>query len=239
VFERQADWVAVGQPAEVRLAYLPGRVWEGEVEFVYPTIDPKTRTLRARLRFDNPDEQLKPDMYADVHIYAGPKHDVLSIPREALIRTGHSERVVLALGDGRFSAREVIAGIESGDRVEIVSGLAEGDAVVVSGQFLIDSEASLKASFLRMGEDQSVRKPALPGVPVVATGVVKSVLVEQRKLNIDHTAIEALGWPAMTMPFSVTDDVDLEGIESGASVEFTLLDDGQGGYRINSIRPRE
>jgi len=150
IFERQSDWVAPGQPAEVRLGYLPGRVWEGEVEFVYPTIDPKTRTLQARLRFDNPDEALKPDMYATVAIYAGPKQAVLSIPREALIKTGRGQRVILALGGGKFRAREVTAGIESGDFVEITSGLDEGDTVVTSAQFLIDSEASLRASFQRM-----------------------------------------------------------------------------------------
>ena len=150
VFERQSEWVAVGQPAEVRLGYLPGRVWEGEVEFIYPTIDPKTRTLQTRLRFDNPDEALKPDMYANVRIYAGPKHDVLSIPREALIKTGESRRVIIALGDGRFRAQDVTAGMESGDYVEIIKGLQEGDRVVTSGQFLIDSEASLRASFSRM-----------------------------------------------------------------------------------------
>jgi Cu(I)/Ag(I) efflux system membrane fusion protein len=152
VFERQSEWVAVGQPAEVRLGYLPGRVWKGEVEFIYPTIDPKTRSLQARLRFDNPDEALKPDMYASVHIYAGPKDDVLSIPREALIKTGESQRVIVALGGGKFSAQDVIAGMESGNYVEIVKGLKEGERVVTSGQFLIDSEASLKASFGRVGE---------------------------------------------------------------------------------------
>jgi len=156
VFERQSDWVAVGQPAEVRLGYLPGRVWVGEVEFVYPTIDPKTRTLQARLRFDNPDDALKPDMYANVHIYAGPKEDVLSIPREALIKLGKTQRVIVALPEGRFRAQQVTAGLESGDFVEIISGLNEGDKVVTSGQFLIDSEASLRASFSRMaGDDES------------------------------------------------------------------------------------
>ncbi len=239
VFERQADWVAVGQPAEVRLAYLPGRVWEGEVEFVYPTIDPKTRTLRVRLRFENPDEELKPDMYADIRIYAAPKRNALSIPREALIRTGHSERVVLALGDGKFSAREVVAGMESGDWVEIVSGLAEDDEVVVSGQFLIDSEASLRASFLRMGEGQAEPKAETAGEPVMATGTVKGVFAEQRKLNIDHAPVEALGWPAMVMDFPLTDEVDLEGIEAGASVQFSLRRDAAGAYRIDSIRLQE
>ncbi len=153
VFERQSDWVAPGQAAEVTLGYLPGRVWKGEVEFVYPTIDPKTRTLQARLRFDNPDEALKPNMYAAVNIYAGPKRDVLSIPREALIKTGDVQRVIVALGEGRFQPREVTAGMESGEFVEITHGLNEGDHVVTSAQFLIDSEASLKASFDRMNID--------------------------------------------------------------------------------------
>ncbi|MGD8672990.1 MAG: efflux RND transporter periplasmic adaptor subunit [Thiogranum sp.] len=159
IFERQSDWVAPGQPAEVRLGYLPGRVWEGEVEFVYPTIDPKTRTLQARLRFDNPDEALKPNMYATVNIYAGPKPDVLSIPREALIKTGSEQRVIVALGDGKFKPRKVTSGMESGDFVEITGGLNEGDRVVTSAQFLIDSEASLKASFTRM-EDAGETSPA-------------------------------------------------------------------------------
>ncbi len=153
VFERQSEWLAEGQPAEVRLGYLPGRTWEGNVEFVYPTIDPKTRTLQARLQFDNPGETLKPDMYADVRIYAGPKENVLSIPREALIKGSDAQRVVIALGDGRFRAVPVVAGMESGEYVEILEGLNEGDKVVTSAQFLIDSEASLRASFSRMGSE--------------------------------------------------------------------------------------
>ncbi len=160
VFERQSDWVRVGQPAEVRLGYLPGRVWEGEVEFVYPTIDAKSRTLQARLRFDNPNEALKPDMYANVRIYAGPKDNVLSIPREALIKTAGSQRVIVALEPGRFRAQEVVAGMESGDFVEIIAGLSEGDRVVTSGQFLIDSEASLRASFSRLSGDAEAEDTA-------------------------------------------------------------------------------
>jgi membrane fusion protein, copper/silver efflux system len=150
VFESQADWVKVGQSAEVSLAFLPGRIWEGTVEYIYPSLDPKTRTLKARLRFDNPDEALKPNMYANVKIYGGPKENVIVIPVEALIRTGRESRVVIALGEGRFASRTVTAGIESGDWVEIIAGLEPGEEVVTSGQFLIDSEASLKASMTRM-----------------------------------------------------------------------------------------
>jgi len=162
VFERQADWVKVGQPAEVRLSYLPGRTWEGRVEYIYPSLDPMTRTLKARLRFDNPDEALKPNMYAHVKIFGGPKEDTIVIPLEALIRTGREERVILSLGAGRFESRTVTAGIESGDWVEILTGIDAGEAVVISGQFLIDSEASLKASMRRMGSPDSDRQVEQP-----------------------------------------------------------------------------
>ncbi len=160
VFERQSAWVKLGQPAQVRLPYMPGRVWRGKVTFIYPDIDPKTRTLRVRLRFDNQDGLLKPNMYADVRIAAAPRRNVLSIPREALIRTGNAERVIVALGNGRFDARPVVAGIESGDRVEIVRGLRENERVVTSAQFLIDSESSLQASMARMGAGAEDTKPA-------------------------------------------------------------------------------
>jgi Cu(I)/Ag(I) efflux system membrane fusion protein len=158
VFERQADWVKVGQPTEVSLAFLPGRTWEGKVEYIYPSLDPKTRTLKARLRFANPDEALKPNMYANVKIYGGSRDDVVVIPLAALIRTGREERVIIARGEGRFESRPVRAGIESGDWVEIIDGVEPGESLVVSGQFLIDSEASLKASMLRMTETDSARR---------------------------------------------------------------------------------
>jgi membrane fusion protein, copper/silver efflux system len=152
VFENQVDWVELGQDAEVSLSYLPGKLWDGKVEYIYPSLDPKTRTLKVRLQFDNPDEELKPNMYAHINIYGGAKKNILMIPREALIRTGQEQRVIVALGEGRFAPQDVNAGIESGDWVEIISGVSEGDNVVVSGQFLIDSEASLKASLMRMQE---------------------------------------------------------------------------------------
>ena len=235
VFERQSEWVAAGQPAEVRLAYIPGREWEGNVEFVYPTIDPKTRTLQVRLRFDNEDEALKPDMYANVRIYAGPRDNVLSIPREALIKTGEEERVVLALGEGQFKAVKVVTGMESGNRVEILRGLNEGDTVVTSGQFLLDSEASLRASFSRMDPAESTDSGSMPEEAVMGMGTVNEVFADERRLNISHAAIEALGWPEMTMDFELDDGVGLEGIEAGTKVHFTLLKDAEGNYRIDSI----
>jgi membrane fusion protein, copper/silver efflux system len=154
VFESQADWVRVGQQAEVRLPYMPGKHWAGEVAFVYPDLDPKTRSLKVRLHFDNPGERLKPEMFADVAVFAAVQPDTVTVPREAVIRTGGSERVVVALGDGRFRAVEVVTGVESGDRVEILRGIDAGETVVTSAQFLIDSESSFAAGFQRMDDTE-------------------------------------------------------------------------------------
>lgn len=237
VFERQADWVAEGQPTEVSLPYLPARKWEGKVAFVYPTIDPKTRTLQVRLQFDNPDESLKPNMYADVSIFSGPKNNVLSIPRTGLIQAGDQDRVILSLGDGKFRAREVTAGIESGEWVEIVAGLKENDKVVISGQFLIDSEASLKASFTRM-DDSTVETPALKEQmtkPVNGKGKVNDVMMNENKVNLTHDAIEALGWPEMTMDFKVKDGVDMTALKTGQEIHFSLEKADSGNYEISKI----
>ena len=154
VFERQVGWVKDGQPAEMTLAFLPGRTWHGDVVYVYPELDKKTRTLRVRLQFDNPDENLKPNMYANVKLYTGIKSNILYVPREAIINSGRMTRVLIAKDAGKFFAREVKTGIESGEYTEITEGLQEGDKVVVSGQFLIDSEASLKGSLTRMSDGE-------------------------------------------------------------------------------------
>jgi len=150
VFERQAEWVKIGQRAEARMAFLPGRTWEGRVEYVYPSLDAVSRSLKVRLRFDNLAGELKPNMYADVTVFAKPKKKVLTIPKEALIRTGQNDRVIVSQGEGKFIPMLVTVGMETDKRVEIISGLGEGDVVVTSSQFLIDSESSLRASLSRM-----------------------------------------------------------------------------------------
>ncbi len=170
VFERQSAWVEVGQQAEVKLSSIPGKTWQGKVEYIYPSLDPKTRTLKVRLRFDNPGERLKPNMYANVKIFGGAKVNTIVIPLEGLIRTGREQRVIISLGEGKFEAREVVAGIESGDYVEILRGINEGDNVVTSGQFLIDSEASMRGSLVRMTElpmgDMSMSGGSMSNKPI-------------------------------------------------------------------------
>lgn len=150
VFERQAAFVQLGLPVSMTLDYLPGKTWLGKVDYVYPSLDPKTRTVRARLRFSNEDNALKPNMFAQVAIHAHTKEAVLVVPREAVIRTGDQERVVLALGAGRFKSVAVTMGRSDQTHIEIKEGLDEGDEVVVSAQFLLDSESNKTSDFKRM-----------------------------------------------------------------------------------------
>ena len=152
VFEHQIAWMRPGLTARISTPAYPERSWEGKVEFVYPEVHPQARTLRARLEFTNQDELLMPNMFVEAVIYGGPKRDVLIVPREALILTGEREMVVKALGDNRFQPVEVQTGMWQGAAVEVASGLDEGDEVVLSGQFLIDSESNLQAGFNRLSE---------------------------------------------------------------------------------------
>ena len=152
VFERQAPLVKVGLPVTISLDYLPGRQWRGRVDYVYPSLDEKNRTLRVRLRFANEDRTLKPNMFAQVEIEADPVEDALVVPREAVIRTGGEDRVVLALGQGRFRSTAVKLGRVGERDAEILEGLVAGDTVVVSAQFLLDSESSKRADLMRMDE---------------------------------------------------------------------------------------
>ncbi len=160
VFERQASDVKKGQRAEAKLPYLPGRKWHGHVDYVYPILDPVTHTLKVRLRFDNPDEELKPNMYADIKIFAASENDVLAIPRQAVIYTQSGARVIVSLGNGKYQVKPVTLGIESGDQIAVLSGLTEGEHIVISAQFLIDSESSLTASFNRLDAASDNSKPS-------------------------------------------------------------------------------
>jgi Cu(I)/Ag(I) efflux system membrane fusion protein len=150
VFERQSAWVEPGQQAAVELDYLPGTTLRGSVDYVNPELDPRTRTLKVRLRFDNEGAKLLPNMFARVVIEGAPVKNIVHVPREAVIRGGTSSRVVVDIGDGRFESRKVLIGIESGDRVAIRRGLKEGERVVISAQFLIDSESNIESALERM-----------------------------------------------------------------------------------------
>lgn len=153
VFERDVPGVHVGQSAELTLDYLPGERWRGQVDYVYPRLDPVARTLRVRLVLPNPEGLLRPGMFGNVRLFAAETAPTLQIAAEALIHgVGDApDRVVVALGDDRYGSRAVRVGRRTADRVEILAGLSEGEHVVASGQFLIDSESNVDAELLRMG----------------------------------------------------------------------------------------
>ncbi len=164
VFENQSSDLRTGQKAVMTLAAFPGEEWVGVVDYIYPTAVSDTRTVRVRARFDNADGRLKPNMYAKVTLAGTDAEPVLTIPTSALIRTSNGDRVILALGEGRFRPALVIAGAETRDRVQILSGLAEGERIVTSGQFLIDSEASLEPSLLRLSAPDDMADMDMSGV---------------------------------------------------------------------------
>lgn len=234
VFEGQSDWVKEGQKVNMTLPFLPGENWPGTVDFVYPLVDPQSRTVQVRLAFPNKEGRLKPNMYGEIRIEAEPLEDIVTIPREALIRTGKTDRVILALEDNKFRPAEVVAGRESGDRIEVKAGLQDGEIVVTSGQFLIDSEASLNSAFLRLldagSSDEVVEQDAIPDVHH-GMGTVNGIS-DEGIVNLTHRPIASLGWPEMTMNFKVASSVDLSVFDAGDMMHFELTKDEDGMYVI-------
>ncbi len=231
VFERQASEVAIGLSVTMTLDYLPGKEWRGIVNYIYPTLNTKTRTLRVRLRFDNKDHFLKPNMFAQVVIHAETSESATVVPKEAVIRTGSVNRVVLALGDGRFKSINVEVGRFDASSAEIISGLNEGDRVVTSAQFLIDSESSKTSDFKRMyHEENSVPE----SVWVEAT--INSLMIEHRMVNVSHLPVSEWDWPEMTMDFGLAESVNLDLLKPGAIMRVEITKTGNEQFQITDIR---
>ncbi|MCL7744835.1 efflux RND transporter periplasmic adaptor subunit [Guyparkeria hydrothermalis] len=154
VLERRMQSVSEGQQATMRVDGIPGRTFEGTVDFVYPELDPQSRTLRVRLAFDNEDGQLRPNQFAEVTLTPEKTPPVLAVPATAIIPSPGGARVVVRTGEGRFRPVAVETGAEAGGYTEIVSGLEPGEQVVASGQFLIDSESNVQAAFSRLSGNE-------------------------------------------------------------------------------------
>lgn len=152
IYEYELPWVRERDPAEIQLAGIPGKIFRGKVQYIYPYAEAKTRTIKVRLAFDNPEMLLKPEMFAEVVIHAGRKIDALAIPSEAVVRSGERDQVFVVRGHGKFEPRTVKLGLESQDEVQILDGVKDGEEVVISSQFLIDSESKLREAMLKMVE---------------------------------------------------------------------------------------
>ena len=150
VYEFDAPWVVEGQSATMELSHSPGVRYLGSVGHVYPTLDPKTRTLKVRMAFDNPDMELRPGMFATVTIRVQGREGVLKVPTEAILRSGEGSSVYVAEGEGVFRAVDVITGLVGDGETEILAGLEDQQQIVVSGQFLLDSESQLRRSTAKL-----------------------------------------------------------------------------------------
>jgi len=151
VYEYELPWVRNGMPAEMGLSYIPGKRFKGKVLYVYPYMDEKTRTAKLRLEFKNARHRLKPGMYANIYLNPRISADSLVIPQEAVIDSGVRKLVFVSLGKGKFQAREVKIGIEGTDNeFQVIEGLHEGEEIVVSAQFMLDSESRLQEAVQKM-----------------------------------------------------------------------------------------
>jgi Cu(I)/Ag(I) efflux system membrane fusion protein len=159
IYEYELPWVKVGDPVEMRLAGIPGRVFKGHLAFIYPYAEAKTRTIKVRLVFDNAELLLKPDLFAEVTIYAGKQVDAVVIPAEAVVRSGAKTQVFIARGGGKFEPRQITTGLSSNDDIAVLDGLTAGEEVVTSAQFLIDSESKLHEATAKMIEPSAPQQP--------------------------------------------------------------------------------
>jgi Cu(I)/Ag(I) efflux system membrane fusion protein len=222
IFERQAALVKQGQSVTISLSYQIGTKWQGHIDYVYPTLDLKTRTLRARIRLKNINEILKPNMYVEVDIYAENAEKLVLVPRHSVIRTGTRNTVVIALGEGKFKSIAVELGASDDQYIEITQGLMPGDKVVVSAQFLLDSESSKDSDFKRMyHEENEATSKAIE--TVWAMVMIKSVNVQTRRVRIEHGEIPNWNQTAMTMTIKVNKNVDITKLSEGARINMQLM----------------
>jgi Cu(I)/Ag(I) efflux system membrane fusion protein len=229
--ETQAAALKPGAQAQAKSDAYPDRTFTGTVSAILPQVDATTRTLRARVEVRNPGTLLKPGMFVRVNAHSPHGADVLLVPQEAVIATGKRNVVVVAHEDNRFEPVEVILGRTLGSDIEVTQGLSDGQKVVTSSQFLIDSEASLKSVLARM-ESSAAAAPPVNATAYHAEGVIESV--DQDALTISHGPVSALGWPAMTMEFKAPAAGLPAGVRAGARVAFDFVE-GNDGYRLTHI----
>lgn len=228
--ERDVARIASAQHAEARFDALPDARHSGRVDYIYPDLDPATRTARVRIALPNPRGRLQPGMYANVTLQ-GAQREVLSVPSEAVIATG-TRNVIITRSNGAYIPVEVQIGAEGEDRTEILGGIAPGTEVVLSGQFLIDSEASLRGVLARLA---SAEKRAETSAVVSASGIVRAIAGE--RITLSHGPIAELGWPAMTMAFTLRDPKMAQGIAPGTRVTVDIAREPENGdYLIERIQ---
>lgn len=234
--ENLAAQLLPGNRVEARTLALPGVVFKGKVGAILPEVNATTRTLKARIELANPSGQLVPGMFVTVNMSPAARKDLLLVPSEAIIQTGKRSVVMLAQSDGKFMSVEVDTGSEANGQTEIKKGLEAGQKVVVSGQFLIDSEASLKGTTARMSD-----LPATDNGRTTASlthhGTGKVEKIDKDEITLSHGPIPSLQWGSMTMGFKLPENGLPRNIGVGDMVTFEILQTKDGMYQIVSIAP--
>ena len=150
IYENEIPWVKEGDKVEMTIASVPGRTFSGEVSYIYPYSEAKTRTTKVRIVFDNADLLLRPGMFSEVSIFSDTRDNSIVVPSESIVRSGGKPQVFIVRDLGKFEPREVTLGVESDGRIEVISGVSEGEEVVTSAQFLVDSESKLREATAKM-----------------------------------------------------------------------------------------
>ncbi|MBV7513027.1 efflux RND transporter periplasmic adaptor subunit [Pseudomonas sp. PDM25] len=222
--ESDAGSITLGQAVEARLPAFPGATLSGKVSAILPETNPDSRTLRVRVELPNPDGRLRPGLTAQVRLNRSTEQSVLWVPSEAVIRTGRRALVMLAEDAGRYRPVEVQPGQESDGKTAILKGLEEGQKVVTSGQFLLDSEASLKGIVAR-SEEESPPRAAASSFHEAEGQIVE---INDKEVTLAHGPFKTLGMPGMTMTFPLASPALMQGLKTGDKVRIAVsqTDDG-------------
>lgn len=232
IFERDIAAVKLGQQASVSVDAFPDKTFTGKVSYLYPTVNEPTRTVPVRIELPNPGGLLRPGMYAKAELKVGAGKTALTVPLSAVIDGGVLQRVIVQKEEGRFEPREVKLGLRGDEYVEVKEGIEEGEQVVVAANFLIDSESNLKAALGAMGGMK--KKPA---VSHQASGILDGVEADGTVM-ISHEPVASLGWPKMTMGFSLANPALVDKIKPGTPIAFEFVERKPGEWVITRLERR-
>ena len=230
--ESQAALLRPGSPVQVKSPAVPGATFNGKVQALLPEVNATTRTLKARLELANPGLRLVPGMFVQMQFSDPRSQKTLLVPTEAVIQTGKRAVVMLAEAGGRFRPVEVEAGVESAGQTEIRRGLTLGQRVVVSSQFLIDSEASLKGVEARLNDAPA---PTAANTATRHGGQAKVEAITRDAMTLSHGPIASLKWPEMTMDFKLPSGGTPRGVEVGDRVAFEFYLPAEGAPQLTRV----
>jgi membrane fusion protein, copper/silver efflux system len=232
VFASQANLIQPHQAISLTSASFPGKIWEAEVDSILPNLDGKSRTVRLRVSLANPDMQLRPTIFMQGLITLPARKPALLVLRQAIIEVENQTKLVLDLGEGKFKTVAVQLGQSNSELVEVLEGINEGDIIVTSAQFLIDSESSKSSDLKRL---QSPADPAAKQ-PTWVTASITEIFPAQRKIQISHNDVPEWGMPGMTMNFALSAGINIDRLKVNDKIRVKIAD-GDPLFKILEIQP--